>query len=174
MSETWDTSFPSSTNGEDPIITIMKLEKELQRLRRENKRLVEEVKRLNDLIKQMKNINDDELLMIEKIQTKEIYGKAQKVKISDMQKEVHNIRVEKDRLKVINTTNERLIREKDTEIITLRQQLERLGRQRERVVYKTEFKDNPEQARQIRSLQEDLRILRNTRTKVRTVRKGKK
>ena len=161
-----------STTGEDPIITIMKLEKQLNRLEKENKRLNLDVNKLNNLIEQMKNIKDDELLMVEKVQTKEVYGKAQKVKISDLQKETHRIKIEKDRLKIINTTNERLIREREGQIRDLRAENERLRRKRESVVYKKEYVDNPEQARKIRSLQEDLRILRNRKPSVRTVRKG--
>lgn len=151
------------------MITIMKFEKELSKLRRENMRLKEENGRLNKLIEEMKNLDDDELLMVEKIQTKEIYGKAQKLKISDLQKETQKIRIEKDRLRVINNTHERVIKEKETEIITLRENLDRLKRQSNKVVYKTEYRDNPEQTRVIRTLQEDLRILRNTRTQVKTV-----
>jgi myosin heavy subunit len=158
-----------SNTGEDPMITIMKFEKELNKLRRENRRLTEENGRLNKLVEEMKNLDDDELLMVEKIQTKEIYGKAQKLKISDLQKETQKIRIEKDRLRVINKTNERVIKEKETEIITLRENLDRLKRQSHKVIYKTEFKDNPEQARVIRNLQEDIRILRNTRNQVKTV-----
>jgi hypothetical protein len=118
----------------------------------------------------MKNIKDDELLMIEKVQTKEVYGKAQKVKISDLQKETHKIKIEKDRLKIINTTNERLIKEKEVHIQNLIRENDRLRRKKENIVYKKEYVDNPEQARKIRSLQEDLRILKNTRPQVKTVR----
>ena len=167
--ETWDTSHVLTQNGEDPVLTIMKLEKELRKLRRENQKLIDEVGRLNRLVEQMKNIEDDELLMVEKIQTKEIYGKAQKLKISDLQKETQKIRIEKDRLKVVNVTNERIIKERDSEIITLKERISEMKRRPGQVVVKTEFRNNPEQDRRIRELQQDLHILRSSRSKVQTV-----
>ena len=148
----------------------MRLERELKRVKRESQRFQDEVTRLTKLIEQMKNIEDDELLMIEKIQTKEIYGKAQKMKISDLQKETHKIRIEKDRLKIVNTTNERVIKEKQGEILGLRQEIDRLKRESQTPVYRTEYKESPELIRKIRNLQEDLRILRNQRSVVKTVR----
>lgn len=147
----------------------MRLERELKRVKRESKRFQDEVTRLTKLIDQMKNIEDDELLMIEKIQTKEIYGKAQKIKISDLQKETHKIRIEKDRLKIVNTTNERVIKEKELQIISLRRENDRLKKAKQTPLYRTEYKDNPDLTRKIRSLQEDLRIMRNQRPLVKTV-----
>lgn len=147
----------------------MRLEKEIKRLKRENARFLQEINKLNDLIEQMKNIDDDELLMIEKIQTKEIYGKAQKVKISEIQKETEKIRIEIDRLKVVNNNKDRVLHSKDTEIIKIKEELERVRREKGKVVYKTEFKDSPETLRKIRNLQDQLNRARNAPVQVKTV-----
>jgi 4-diphosphocytidyl-2C-methyl-D-erythritol kinase len=150
------------------MVQNIRLEKEIKRLKRENKRFIEEINKLNDLIEQMKNIDDDELLMIEKIQTKEIYGKAQKLKISEIQKETEKIRIEIDRLKVVNNNKDRVLQKKDTEIIRIREELERVKKEKGKVVYKTEYKDKPETQRRIRDLEEQLRRGRNT-TQIKTV-----
>ena len=163
------TSDPLANPNPNPEIQNIRLVKEVKRLRRENERFIKEIQKLNNLIEQMKNIDDDELLMIEKIQTKEIYGKAQKLKISDLQKETLIIRIEKDRLKVVNVTNERIIKERDSEIITLKERISEMKRRPGQVVVKTEFRNNPEQDRRIRELQQDLHILRSSRSKVQTV-----
>jgi len=164
------TPDPLANPNSNPMVQNIRLEKEIKRLRRENKRYIQEINKLNDLIEQMKNIDDDELLMIEKIQTKEIYGKAQKLKISEIQKETEKIRIEIDRLKVVNNNKDRILHKKDTEIIQIKEELERVKNQRgkERIVYKTEYKDRPETMSKIRDLEEQLRRVRNT-TQVKTV-----
>ena len=83
FSHTSKTSNNFKSKDSNLILENMRLEKENKKLRRENEAFQKEVTKLNDLIEQMKNIQDDELLMIEKISTKEIYGKAQKLKISE-------------------------------------------------------------------------------------------
>lgn len=133
----------------------MKLEKEIQKLKRENKTFKSEVERLNDLIEQMKNIQDDELLMIEKISTKEIYGKAQKIKISDLQKETEKIRIEISRLKIINNNQEKVISEKDSYIDELKKDIENLKKNnvKTNIVYRTEYKDRPETVKHLHTLE---------------------
>lgn len=154
----------------------IRLEKEIKRLRRENERFIKEINKLNNLIEQMKNIDDDELLMIEKIQTKEIYGKAQKLKISEIQKETEKIRIEIDRLKVINNNKQNLLEKKDTEIIRIKEELEKVKREKgqDRVVYKTELRDRPETIQKINELQNEINRLRNTPPKIQTVEKRRK
>jgi chromosome segregation ATPase len=170
---------PAEKSGSDPLanpnpnseIQLIRLEKEIKKLRRENKRFLEEINKLNNLIEQMKNIDDDELLMIEKIQTKEIYGKAQKLKISEIQKETEILRIEIDRLKVVNNNKDRIVREKDTEIRRYRDQVETIRREKgkERVVYKTEYKESPASQKRIQDLEIELRNLRNMPPKIQTV-----
>ena len=162
---------PLANPNPNPVIQNMRLEKEINRLRRENKRFLEEINKLNNLIEQMKNIDDDELLMIEKIQTKEIYGKAQKVKISEIQKETEKIRIEIDRLKIINNNKEKILQKKDKEIIEIREELERVKREKgnDKVVYKTEYKDRPETLRRVRELETELTRMRNVPQQVKTV-----
>lgn len=162
-------SHSRSRTGEDPIITIMKLEKQLRRLRVQDKHKMEEIRRLNQLIEQMKNIKDDELLVIEKVETKEVYGKPNQPKPPQVRKEIHEIRVERDKLKVIKTTNERIIRDKQARIESLETQIRRLRTSNGKVVYKTEYVEDPKQSRLIESLRKDLRILRKTKNRVQTV-----
>jgi hypothetical protein len=163
-------SDPLTNPNSNPMVQNIRLEKEIKRLRRENERFIKEINKLNDLIEQMKNIDDDELLMIEKIQTKEIYGKAQKVKISEIQKETEKIRIEIDRLKVVNNNKDRILHKKDTEIIKIKEELERVRKEkgREKVVYKTEYKDRPETLNKIRDLEDQLNRERSS-TKIKTV-----
>ena len=166
-------SDPLANPNSNPMVQNIRLEKEIKRLRRENERFIKEINKLNDLIEQMKNIDDDELLMIEKIQTKEIYGKAQKVKISEIQKETEKIRIEIDRLKVVNNNKDRILHKKDTEIIKIKEELERVRKEkgREKVVYKTEYKDRPETLKKIRDLEDQLNRARSS-TKIQTVLKS--
>lgn len=161
---------PLENPNSNPAIQSMRLEKEVRRLRRENARFLQEIRKLNDLIEQMKNIDDDELLMIEKIQTKEIYGKAQKVKVSELQKETEKIRIEIDRLKVVNNNKDRLLRQKDTELVEIRERLERVNRQRgeDQVKVRTEYRDRPETTRRMRDLEDQLRRARST-SQIKTV-----
>lgn len=160
---------PIANPNSNPEIQNMRLEKEIKRLKRENARFIKEINKLNDLIEQMKNIDDDELLMIEKIQTKEIYGKAQKVKISEIQKETEKIRIEIDRLKVVNNNKDRILHTKDTEIINIKEELERIKKEKGRTVYKTEYKDSPQTLQKIRNLEDQLRAARNTPVQIKTV-----
>ena len=173
----------------DAHLLNMKLEKENQRLKRENTRQYEEIKRLDDLIHQMKNIDDDELLMIEKVQTKEIYGKAQKVKFSDLQKETERIRIEINRLKVIIKTKDQEISNKDKQVRSYREEnnteIRRFREENERlkkavattnVVYKTEYKTNPEIIKELKvkdyllkQKDEEIRMLKNLPAKIHTV-----
>lgn len=159
---------PLENPNSNPAIQSMRLEKEVRRLRRENARFLEEIRKLNDLIEQMKNIDDDELLMIEKIQTKEIYGKAQKVKVSELQKETEKIRIEIDRLKVVNKNKDRLLRQKDTELVEIRERLERVKRGGDQVKVRTEYRDRPETTRRVRDLEDQLRRARST-SQIKTV-----
>jgi chromosome segregation ATPase len=164
-------SDPLANPNPNLEIQNIRLEKEIKRLRRENARFIKEIEKLNNLIEQMKNIDDDELLMIEKIQTKEIYGKAQKVKISEIQKETEKIRIEIDRLKVINNNKQNLLHKKDTEIIKIREEMEKIKREKgnERVVYKTELRDRPETIKKMNDLQQEINRLRNAPAKIQTV-----
>lgn len=152
-------------------VQVIRLEKEVRRLRRENKRFIQEINKLNDLIEQMKNIDDDELLMIEKIQTKEIYGKAQKMKISEIQKETEKIRIEIDRLRVINKNKDRQMDQKDAQVRDLRSQVERLKSKpaQDRVVYKTEYKEDPRSRQRIQELESEIRRLQSMPAKIQTV-----
>ena len=126
----------------------------------------------------MKNIDDDEILMIEKISTKEIYGKAQKVKISDMKKETEKIRIEIDRLKVVVHTKENLVKEKETQITNLKHEIEKLKTlpQKTHVVYKTEYKTSPEvtkqlqfQDSQLKQKDQEIYNLKNAAPQIKTV-----
>lgn len=150
---------PTSNNENNLTIENLKLSREMARIKRENKRFIEEVTRLNDLIEQMKNIDDDELLMIEKIQTKEIYGKAQKVKFSHLQKETEKIRIEIDRLKVVVQNRDGQLGEKSQENQKLREEIEKIRREKRvtNVVYKTEYKTPPDMTQQLRTKETLLR-----------------
>jgi chromosome segregation ATPase len=139
-------------------VQLIRCEKEIKRLLRENNRFIKEINKLNNLIEQMKNIDDDELLMIEKIQTKEIYGKTQKVKISELQKETEKIRIEIDRLRVINNNKDRIVLQKEKEINDLRREMEE-GR-KERVVTKVEFRDSRETLQKMRDMEQESEGLR--------------
>ena len=161
------TSDPLANPNPNPEIQNIRLVKEVKRLRRENERFIKEIQKLNNLIEQMKNIDDDELLMIEKIQTKEIYGKAQKVKISEIQKETEKIRIEIDRLKVITNNKDNQLQKKDTEIIRIKEELERVRREKgnDRVMYKTEYRDRPETLKKMQDLEREINRLRNVPVK---------
>ena len=159
------------------VINNIRLERENQKLKREFERMASEIRRLNDLIEQMKNIDDDELLMIEKIQTKEIYGKAQKIKISEIQKETEKIKIETDRLKVIIRGKERQLGDRNAETTRLKEEIERLKRStKTNTVIKTEYRDSPDLLNKLRvkdsllrQKDEEITNLRNTTSKVHTI-----